>query len=389
MSTNTVDRMQESELADMVQSGAPIGYGIVQPGGYVRDGVPVIAIRDLPHPSMRDVHRSAPAVEAAYRRSRVVGDDLLISVKGTTGRIGLVPSAFVGNISRDVARIRFNSDHVPAYWFQVLQSPRAQQILQQATVGSTRQELSIGTLKTLSFRFPSRAEQERIAVVLSAVDDLIATLQRVLVKKQAVLHGMRRELLTGQTHLPGFAEPWRVSSVAELATITKGQQLSRVDMDANQAVPVWNGGTSPSGYTSEPNTTGSVVTVSEGGNSCGWVGRQVRPFWLGGHCYALEPQGDLCSVSFLYHALKLREPQLMALRVGSGLPNIQTKRLARFQLKVPSDPNEAEVIASCLDDALAEVDVLRSRIEKERSLKQAVLQELLIEETKPVRGATT
>ena len=200
----SADDWREGQLLDVAQSGAPIGYGIVQPGSYVRDGVPVLAIRDLAKPSIRTAHRSSPTIEAAYRRSRVTAGDVLISVKGTTGSVGIVPVGFEGNISRDVARVRLTHDHDPGFWCQLLRSFAAQQTLQLAAVGSTRQELSIGTLKRLRFRFPSRPEQERISKVLSDVDQLIATLERMIAKKQAIKQGMMQQLLTGRTRLPGL-----------------------------------------------------------------------------------------------------------------------------------------------------------------------------------------
>lgn len=376
MNTFTEDWL-EGRLVDVVRPDSPIGYGIVQPGLYVRDGVPVLAIRDMANPSVRNAHRSSQDIEAAYRRSRVAAGDVLISVKGTTGRIGLVPDGFVGNISRDVARVRLRPEHNPRYWFQLLQSTRAQQVLQLAAVGSTRQELSIGTLKILGFFYPSKPEQDRIAEVLSDVDRLIAALALTLSKKSAIKHGMARELLTGATRLPGYSQPWLECPLGDLATISKGQQLGRAQMDAQQTVPVWNGGVVPSGFTSSANVNRSVVTISEGGNSCGWVGRPGGPFWLGGHCYALDPRDAVRTVGFLYHALKHREPSIMALRVGSGLPNIQKKRLAGFAVDVPTDADEATAIARVLDDVDAELKVLASRLDKARLVKEGMMQELL------------
>lgn len=316
-------------------------------------------------------------IEAAYRRSRVASDDILISVKGTTGRIGIVPSGFVGNISRDVARLRLSSAHEPAYWYQMLQSPRAQQTLQQAAVGSTRQELSIGTLKMLTFRYPRQEVQERIAAVLADFDDLVAALERMVAKKEAVKQGMTQMLLLSGSRLPGFTSPWVDRRVSEIASISKGTQLGRAEMDAAQPVPVWNGGVEPSGFTSSSNIRRSVVTVSEGGNSCGWVGRPTGEFWLGGHCYALDPRGGGHTVGFLYHRMKSVEPQIMGLRVGSGLPNIQKKRLAEFSVSVPTDPDEAAAISAALDDADLEVRLLRRRLTKALNLKTGVMEELL------------
>jgi type I restriction enzyme S subunit len=328
-------------------------------------------------PSIQKVHRSAPSIEAAYKRSRVTGGDVLVSVKGTTGRIGIVPEGFVGNISRDVARLRLNEEHDPTYWFQMLQAPAAQRTLQQAAVGSTRQELSIGTLKMLTFPFPNRREQERIAAILSDVDHLIGALERLLAKKQAAKQAMSQLLLFGKVRLPGFVQPWVERSISDIALIAKGKQLGRAEMDATERVPVWNGGVEPSGFTSSANVRRPVVTVSEGGNSCGWVGRPEGGFWLGGHCYALDPRGEGHTVGFLYHRLKSVESQIMALRVGSGLPNIQKTRLAEFRISTPTDPKEAAELTAVLDDADSEIRLLRRRLEKASRVKVAMTQELL------------
>jgi type I restriction enzyme S subunit len=363
----------EASLTDVTSPDAPIGYGIVQVGPYVRDGVPVLAIRDLLNPSQQSAHRTSPKIEAQYRRSRVRPGDILISVKGTTGRIGIVPEGFTGNISRDVARLRLRDEHDPRYWLHLLRSERAQQTLQLAAVGTTRQELSIGTLKTLRFPFPCKAEQSRIANVLTDVDDLIHSLERVILKRCDLKLAAARQLLAKDSHGNG----WTRVPLGDLASVEKGRQLSRVNMDPMGTVPVWNGGVEPSGFTTAANVFDPVVTVSEGGNSCGWVGRPGGPFWLGGHCYALRSRTPDIPLAFLYHALKFREEDIMALRVGSGLPNIQKGRLRTFPLDIPVDRAEAVSISQTLDDFDRQIRSLQAKLYKALAVKQGMLQQLV------------
>ena len=45
---------------------------------------------------------------------------------------------------------------------------------------------------------------------------------------------------------------------------------------------VLNGGKEPSGYTNSWNTPESTITISEGGNSCGFVNYNEEKFWSGG-----------------------------------------------------------------------------------------------------------
>jgi type I restriction enzyme S subunit len=49
-----------------------------------------------------------------------------------------------------------------------------------------------------------------------------------------------------------------------------------------------NGGILPSGYHSEYNSDAETISVSEGGNSCGYIQYNYYKFWSGGHCYTLN-----------------------------------------------------------------------------------------------------
>jgi type I restriction enzyme, S subunit len=362
------------QLRELVRKGAPVCYGIVQPGPDVEGGVPVVAIRDLTTDYV-NTHRSSPSIEARYVRSRVVPGDILLSVKGTTGRVGQVPKHFHGNVSRDIARIRFNDNHVPGFWFQMLQSESAQRSLGVAVVGTTRQELSIGVLKDIALAFPSKEEQGIIARVLADGDSLIRALDKLIAKKRAIKRSAMQQLLTARTRLPDFTGPWRTSSLGNVAQLSKGVQLNRSTLLAD-GYPVWNGGVTPSGFTDDWNTPENTITISEGGNSCGFVGFVGEKFWRGGHCYAVEKLGAGFDLSFLYQALKVRENAIMALRVGSGLPNIQKRRLLDFTFEHP-DLVEQRAVAAILFDMDAEIATLERRGRKARAIKQGLMQALL------------
>lgn len=327
------------------------------------------------------------ASDALYRRWMTQGDmergDALITTEAPLGNVAPVPDDRRYVLSQRVVLIRPRPDLLDkTYFVKILQSPGFQDLLNQNASGSTALGIQRRRLEQLPIPVPPLAEQRQIAQSLQDADDLIATLERMIAKKQAIKQGMMQHLLTGKTRLPGFDQPWVERQVSDIASITKGTQLGRAEMDSAEHVPVWNGGVEPSGYTSTPNVRRAVVTVSEGGNSCGWVGRPEGSFWLGGHCYALDPRNEGHTVRFLYHRLKSVEPQIMGLRVGSGLPNIQKKRLAEFGVSVPTDPKEAAALTAVLDDADAEVRLLDRRITKALSVKTGMMQELLTGRTR-------
>lgn len=379
MTAGVTKQWQEAQLFDVTRADAPIGYGIVQPGPNVRDGVPVVAIRDLPKPVLRHLHRSAQGIEAAYERSRITAGDILISVKGTTGRIGIVPAGFFGNISRDVARLRLRAEHEPAYWFQLLQSHQAQRTLHQAAVGSTRQELSIRTLKTLSFRFPSQHEQVRIAAVLSDVDDLITTLERLIAKKQAIKQGMMQQLLTGRIRLPGFTGDWRWCPFPDVMVRinAKKYQILASAYSPTGLVPVVDQGQKPIiGYINSVNSAynpGVEGVIVFGDHTC--ITKFVDfPFAVGADGTQLVMAKEGNSTLFMAYALRA-DPV-----VSTGY-NRHFKFLQEKVLPVPVR-DEQEAIAGVLDDVEAEIAALQVRRRKAIAIKTAMMQQLLTGQTR-------
>lgn len=178
---------------------APICYGIVQAGPFVGGGPEVLMIRDLTGDFRSGLHRTSPIIEAQYARSRVVPGDVVVSVKGSAGRAAVIPDHFRGNISRDLARIRFFREVVHAgfarhYFF----SPSGQVRLGMAVVGTTRAEISIHALKRLSIPVPPRVEQQAIAKMLSEAEVAEGVEQAQLTKLRLLKHGLMDDLLTGR-----------------------------------------------------------------------------------------------------------------------------------------------------------------------------------------------
>ena len=228
----------------------------------------------------------------------------------------------------------------------------------------------------------SDAEQRAIATALSDVDALLGGLDRLIAKKRDLKQAAMQQLLTGQTRLPGFHAEWEVKRLGDVASLSKGAQLHSSETEEGGKFAHLNGGITPSSYTHKSNTAGNTIAISEGGNSCGFVQFLTEPYWCGGHCYSVIPNG--VDNHFLYQALKGQQSAIMGLRVGSGLPNVQKTGLLAFKIHLPSTLPEQTAIASVLSEMDGELAVLEQRREKTRALKQAMMQELLTGRTRLV-----
>jgi len=187
-------------LADLCV--ADICYGIVQSGSYVTNGIPVLAIRDLRGDFETGLHRTSSAIDARYRRSSTSPGDVLLSIKGTIGRVGIVPNHYTGNISREIARLRFSNRVLPEFARLYLSSRDAQRRLDLAVVGTTRAEISIHVLKRFGFPVPELVHQERMVEVMRSIEREIATAESSLSKLLLLRRGLAEDLLTGRVRVP-------------------------------------------------------------------------------------------------------------------------------------------------------------------------------------------
>ncbi len=192
-----------------------------------------------------------------------------------------------------------------------------------------------------------------------------------------------------QEHIP---KGWTLTTLGDSCKIKKGAQFNRVELSDSGMYPCINGGVDPSGYSDLWNTDAGTITISEGGNSCGYVNFLNTKFWSGGHCYSLLDVKSDINNYFLYQALKGKQNQIMDLRVGSGLPNIQQKAIKEFEFLYPDSKIEQSEIANILskvDQAIFQTEKL---ISKYSQIKTGLMQDLLtkgVDENGNIRSEET
>ena len=201
--------------------------------------------------------------------------------------------------------------------------------------------LTAKTISNIKKAVPPMEEQRKIAEILGVWDEAIEKQSRLIEKLELRKRGLMQRLLTGRTRLPGFTSPWQKVKLGEIAQIKKGVQVNKDTLQEFGKYPTINGGIEPSGYSDNYNTEADTITISEGGNSCGYVNFITTKFWSGGHCYTIIPNDNVIK-PYLFQQLKHLEPHIMHLRVGSGLPNIQLKTLTKLRFFSPLHPSKKQ-----------------------------------------------
>lgn len=181
---------------------------------------------------------------------------------------------------------------------------------------------------------------------------------------------------TPKLRFPGFSYEWGEKKLGEIAEIKKGKQLNRNTLSLDGSYPVINGGVNSSGFTDKWNMKENTISISEGGNSCGYVNLLKEKFWCGGHCYVLKIKKE-ADLNFLYQLLKFLEKRIMRLRVGSGLPNIQKGDIGRIKIHLPHK-QEQQKIASFLSSLDDKIENINKKITLAQKFKKGLLQGLFV-----------
>ena len=136
--------------------------------------------------------------------------------------------------------------------------------------------------------------------------------------------------------------------LSEITNYSKGTQVNGDELIENGEYIYLNGGINPSGRWSFFNVSGDTVTISEGGNSSGYVNYISEPFWCGAHCYYLYDGPS--NSKYLYYALKSQQNRLFAIRSGACMPNIKKSDLGNFELEFDSDEHKQNEIVKILSN---------------------------------------
>ncbi|WP_291201523.1 restriction endonuclease subunit S [Hyphomonas sp.] len=386
-------------LGSIVDPEAPIRYGVVQIGKNVDDGVPIVPIKYMKKIASSPLHRSSKEIEGQYKGSRVIGGDVLVSVKGTIGRVGVVPQDFQGNIAREIARIRVlpfvDSNYVA---FQIAHE-QTQQRISQVIVGTTRLEFSIAAVRDFEIALPEeQAEQRAIAAVLLNVDETIIALERLVSKKRDLKQAAMQQLLTGETRLPGFSGEWRIEKLGDLADrcfsgatprrnrpefykgpvrwITSGELNYNVIYETRETVS-FDAVKETNLIIVPPGTFLMAVTGLEAEGTRGACAIVGAPSTMNQSCMAVFPNEKLIT-PYLFHYYVFRGNSL-ALQYcqGTKQQSYTAALVKQLPIKLPETIKEQAAIAAVLSDLDAELSLLESQLGKTQMIKQAMMQELL------------
>lgn len=236
---------------------------------------------------------------------------------------------------------------------------------------NAQKNLNLEKLQSITVHVPPLSEQQKIANILQVWDKNIEILTKLINVKKQNYNVIAKDIFDNQAK----NERWQAFKLSSISTICKGKQLNRLDMKGG-IYPVWNGGVVPSGFTDQWNMEANTITISGGGNSCGFVNLCKEQFWLSSCCFAITKLPLNINKYFLFFQLKKTEQKIMKLRVGTGLPSIPKPSIENYIVYIPSFDQQNRT-ANYLSSLCDELEKYNRQLELIKKQKQGLVQKLL------------
>lgn len=253
------------------------------------------------------------------------------------------------------------------YWLEGNQSTILQ-LATDSTHGTKR--ISTSDLLKADISLPSPVEQRAIAGMLSDVDELLTTLKALIEKKRAIKQGAMQQLLTGRTRLPGFSREWETKTIGDVAPLQRGFDLPTTQLRSGPYPVVYSNGVLQTHQHMMVKGPG-VVTGRSG--TIGRVHFIEHDYWP--HNTTLWVTSFRENVpKFIYYLFK--HISLERFLSGSGVPTLNRNDVHCAPVTLPR-PAEQVAISTVLSDMDTEIATLETRIDKMRSIKQGMMQQLL------------
>ena len=312
------------------------------------------------------------------RNIQVRKNDILVTKDGTIGKVAFIDQVMGrATLNSGIFAIRpLKSAYEPEYLYHILMSRVFRDFLDRLAAGSTISHLYQKDFVHFEFPIPSITEQKAISEVLTDTDNLILLLEKLINKKKKIKQGAMQHLLTGKKRLPGFSGDWENDKVKNIASVSTGSKNTQ-DNNPNGKYPFFV----RSSIVERIDTysfDGEAVLTAGDGVGTGKVFHYINgKFDIHQRVYKIS---DFCSrvhgyYFYLYFSFNFLD-RIMAMTAKSSVDSVRMEMIADMEILLPKI-QEQKAIAQVLSDMDAEIEGLEEKLEKYKTIKQGMMQELL------------
>ncbi|WP_195304929.1 restriction endonuclease subunit S [Parabacteroides merdae] len=351
-----------------------VGSGVTPRGGeavYKTEGHPFVRSQNvgLGNLLLDDIAFIDEETHLRQKNTELQFNDVLLNITGASiGRSALVDKQIVGgNVNQHVCIIRTKENLVPSFICSFLLSNYGQRQIDSFQAGGNRQGLNFEQIKSIKITIPSKDEQIKIAKLLRAIDERIATQNKIIEKLQSLIKGLRVCCMqrNGSNNV----------YLSEIAQIYQPQTISSAELTEDGFLVY--GANGIIGKYKDYNHKTEQICITCRGNTCGMVNYTKPMSWITGNAMVIntDKYQDKVYKKYLYHYLSAYN--FNSIISGSGQPQIVRTPLEKLKITLPTI-SEQKQKAMILDKVQDKIEINHNILNLYILQKQYLLRQMFI-----------
>lgn len=325
---------------------------------------------------------------------------ILLCTRATIGelKINSIPMATNQGFKNITIDGRGNAE----FFYYLLQTKKNSML--ELAIGSTFLEISKTALCKIPLQIPIRDEQNRIADVLSDIDNLVVVLEKQIAKKKAIKQGAMQELLTGKRRLPGFSGEWETKKLEDYCSLITKQtgfdysayikpalitrkmpntfpmiqtinfRGRKFTLETDYYIPKSVAIQFPNILLNKKCVLFSIVGASVG--NLGLYPGSITAFCGGAIGITRFRNEQDAEWVYNYMSGPDGQSQIQYVTKGGAQATVTIADIRNFKIPTP-EKDERDAISGILENMDHEIEVLEQKLEKYREVKQGMMQQLL------------
>ena len=325
--------------------------------------------------------RSYISTDVAKGAKLIHKGDILFAASGETKEDIGKSVAFINDFDAyaggDIIILSPQGNYDPIYLGFISNSKLVQSQKASRGQGDAVVHIVTSDLGTIQIPLPPLPEQRRIASALMKVDGLIANLDKLIAKKQAIKKGAMQELLTGKKRLPGFKGEWKEVRLGDIFNISAGGDLDKKHFSPSYSslfqYPIYSNSFQNHGlygYTSIPKYKSETITVT-GRGYLGHAEYRDKSYDAIIRIIILTPKMKV-NCYLISEIINFSKPFVIE---STSIPQLTAPQVAQSVVEIPPLP-EQRAIAHVLSVMDSDISLLEQKREKMKAVKQGMMHDL-------------
>ena len=170
---NVPEHWEFKTIDELLEHPKAISVGVMYPGSDTDGGVPLIKVSDVKNGAIasRPSFCISNKVDEEYKRTRLNGSELLLTLVGNPGDCVIVTDEMCGwNVARALAVIRLKDTQLRSWIRYVLASKPAQHLIEARLNTTVQKTLNLKDVREICIPIPPREERDSITKIIDSIE---------------------------------------------------------------------------------------------------------------------------------------------------------------------------------------------------------------------------